>query len=136
MDLQSAVRNAGLERIPLGPGYVCQVRDNLIEMPDNEQNRDVHHFRHVLIVSSDFICATRECTLVTVAPLSTVLKWKKPNEIVIKQTKTNGLTSDSRLMLGHLQPIHKSDIEKKLGEFSLDEWEDAMVQIIKNFDRA
>lgn len=39
-------------------------------------------------------------------------------------------------MLAHLQPVVKTDIERKLGELSLDDWENLMVQIVKNFDRA
>lgn len=136
MDLQSALKTAGLSRVYLAPGYVCNIRDQIIKMPDNEATRDVHWYRRVLVLSSDLICATPECALITVAPLSSQLQYKKPNEIVLAKTKTNGLTENSRVMLGHLQPILKGDIEKKLGELSLDEWDDVMIQVVKNFDRA
>lgn len=135
MDLQSAVRKTGLTRTDLGPGYVCLVRDGLIRMPDNEASRTVHFYRHVLIFSNDYICTAPECILVTIAPFSTELGWKKPEEIIIENTKSNGLSQKSRLMLGHLQPMHKTDIEKKLGELNLDDWEKVMIQVVKNFDR-
>jgi mRNA-degrading endonuclease toxin of MazEF toxin-antitoxin module len=136
MDIQAAVRKAGLAKIELGPGYVCLLRDGVIRLPDGEDNRDLHQYRTVVVLSNNFLCTSLYCPLVTVAPTSHKLNRRNATEIVVRQSLDNGLTYDSRIMLAHIQPVIKTDIDRKLGELSLADWENLMTQIVKNFDRA
>jgi mRNA-degrading endonuclease toxin of MazEF toxin-antitoxin module len=136
MDLASAIRSAGLSRVELRPGAVCLVKDDIIRMPDGEANRTLHEFRTVIILSNDFLCASYACPLVTVVPTSSDLTRKGPAEIIIRGTTNNGFSCDSRVMLSHIQPLIKTDIEKKLGELNLDDWDTLQEQIVRNFDRA
>ncbi len=108
----------------------------VISFPDNEEDRKRHPSRTIIVMSNDLLCADLATPLVTVAPTSSQLKWKNKTEVVIRKSDTNGLEHDSRVMLAHLQPIIKTDVERKIGELSWDDWERIMGQIVKNFDRA
>src|SRR5438067_863006 len=99
MDIKTALRKTGLTRCDIDPGFVCQIRDELIKMPDDEQNRTVHYCRHVLIMSCNYLCAAREINLVTIAPLSTEMSWENPAAVRLRPTRSNGLTAESRVML-------------------------------------
>ena len=135
MDLKSALRKVGLAKVEFGPGDVCIVKDGVIRFPDDEENRKYHPTRSVIILSNNFLSTTITYPLVTIAPTSHVLKWKNAAEIVVSPTDANGLTYESRIMLGHILPLIKTDIEKKIGELSFDDWENLMERVVKNFDR-
>jgi mRNA-degrading endonuclease toxin of MazEF toxin-antitoxin module len=136
MDLASAFRSVGLAKVKFSPGSVCWVKDDVIRMPDGEANRTLHECRTVIVLSSDFLCETYTCPLITIVPTSSILGRKNPAEYIIAESKSNGLKCDSRVMLSHIQPLVKTDIEQRLGQLSLDEWETLLEHIVRNFDRA
>src|ERR1019366_4881019 len=98
----------------LEPRQVWRVRDDLIVIPEQRagEPRTKHHNRYVLILSNDWICAALDCKLVTVAPFSSLIKFFSKAEIQINKSDTNGLEMDSRLMLGHIQPLLKNDLKE------------------------
>src|SRR5690348_6540390 len=102
MDIKQAVHKAGLAKLDLGPGFVCVVKDGVISLPDNEEDRTKHPSRTVIVLSNDLLCADLATPLITVAPTSHQLKWKNKAEVVIRKSDANGLDHDSRVMLAHL----------------------------------
>jgi mRNA-degrading endonuclease toxin of MazEF toxin-antitoxin module len=136
MDLKSAIRRIGLARVEFSPGSICRLKDDVINFPDDEENRQEHDYRTVLVLSNDTTCSDISYPLVTIAPMSSKLKWGTALEVVIQPTKSNKLALPSRVMLAHIQPVLKTDIEKHIGDLGLDDWENVMHQIVTNFDRA
>jgi mRNA-degrading endonuclease toxin of MazEF toxin-antitoxin module len=128
------LKKSGLAQI--GPAEVWVVRDLLIVFPEERragQKSTKHIRRFVLVLSNDWICQSLDCPCVQVAPFSHCNNFLSKAETEIKQTPTNGLEHDSRLALGHSQPILKTDLQTKMGKLSDSEWETVLKQIYWNF---
>lgn len=131
-ELKDALLKAGLPKITFSPRSICKVKDGVINLPDDEENRQLHDFRSVLIMSGSEMCDTRP--IVTVAPLSTVMNWGTGFEVVLKPNKYNQLLRPSRVMLAHIQPLRKGEIEQQFGTVTDDEWEEIMERLVGNFE--
>jgi len=72
----------------------------------------------VLLLSNARICTDRIEPVVLVAPLSHLTELKTACDLFIKADDLNRLACNSRLILGHAQPVLKSDLLGKVGSFS------------------
>lgn len=121
--------------VQISPGEVWTVRDSVVIFPEERagHQRTKHPDRFVLVLSNDWICAASDCPVVQVAILSHLNDFRSTAETEVKKTDSNGLKHDSRVLLGHAQPLLKTDLEKRLGKLSLTQWEDVLRKIYWNF---
>ncbi len=75
-------------------------------------------FRPVVILSGNLL--NSHLPLVITAPLTTKIKGYKGNPI-LKPSKTNGLKSESELLVFHIRSVSKDRLVKILGSISSDE---------------
>jgi mRNA-degrading endonuclease toxin of MazEF toxin-antitoxin module len=87
----------------------------------------------VLVLSNDWICASLDCPCIAIAILSHLNTFRSTAETEIKKTDSNGLEHDSRVLLGHIQPILKTDLQERKGKLSLSEWEEVLRKLFWNF---
>src|SRR5579862_5220704 len=137
MDLRSALDNAGASRLSFSTGDVCLVEDDEVvipEMPDNE--RKFHeNGRFCVVLSSPDICRKITYPIVTIAPLTHRVDLKGIADFEIRKTSTNGLQSDSLIMLGHVQPIRKTALFRKFGTLNSGEWDLMLAHLFAIIDR-
>jgi mRNA-degrading endonuclease toxin of MazEF toxin-antitoxin module len=128
------LRKSGLVQIT--PGEIWSVRDDLVIFPEERQGqeRTKHPRRLVLVLSNEWICTSYACPCVQVAPLSHLTDFKSEAETEIERSNENGLQQKSRVLLGHSQPLLKTDLKAKIGKLSLTDWETVQKKIYWNFE--
>jgi hypothetical protein len=87
------------------------------------------------VLSNETICNDVFYPLVSIAPTSSRIDLKTYPDFPIKPTTSNGFHQPSLILLGHVQPIRKIDLRKKIGSLSLDEWERLLAHVLWSFDR-
>lgn len=117
----------------LNPGDVVTVSDAHIKFPLNLL-RKAHERRFCLVLSNNLICEKSD--IILIAPMTSDTTFKSMAQIEFPVSSKNGLELKSRVLLDQIQPIKKSSILKKMGALSEAEWEQIMVKIVWNFDRA
>ena|SRR5438309_557737 len=137
MKLADALHKVGIGKLRIITGGIYRLKDELIQLPDAKvkDNRTKHDFRTVLVISNQTICDSYNCPCVLVAPLSHRLDIKAETDMIIPKTPHNKLNSDSRAMLGYIQPVLKSDLDKHIGTLTDEQWENLMEQVVWNMDR-
>jgi mRNA-degrading endonuclease toxin of MazEF toxin-antitoxin module len=132
---RDALKAAGIGKIKIVEGGVYCLKDKVINFPDSKDgNRTKHDYRVVLVLSNQKLIDSYTCPCVIVAPMSHATHYKSIADIIIEKSSTNGLTYDSRILFGHIQPVLKSDLEKQIGVLSDEEWQRVMQQIVFCFD--
>jgi hypothetical protein len=131
--LADQLKKSGL--IQVAPGEIWSVRDDIVIFPEERQGheRTKHLRRLVLLLSNDWICNSLACPCIQVAPLSHLTDFKSEAEMEIEKSSENGLECKSRILLGHSQPLLKTDLKSKTGKLSLTDWEDVLKKILWNF---
>jgi hypothetical protein len=117
-------------------GGIYKLRHRHIRFPENLWNPQPHRFRTVIVVSSNEICQSCHCDVVSVAPLSSDLSLMHPTDYVLARSPQNGLRGDSRIALGHIQPVRKTVFERQYGRVTDGDWRAIILKIIDNFDRS
>ncbi len=87
-------------------------------------------------MSNDVLCNDVSYPIISIAPTTHLVDFKTQADFPIQPTEANGLNEPSLIMLGHIQPIRKTDLRKKIGSLSLDEWEHLLEHVVWNFDRS
>lgn len=80
-------------------------------------------FRPVVILSGNLL--NQHLNVVIVAPLTTQIKKYKGNPIV-SPTKSNGLKSDSELLVFHIRSVSKDRLVSKIGHVESDQLDRAI----------
>lgn len=70
-------------------------------------------YRPVLIISGDLL--NTHAPVIICCPLTTSIKSYKGN-LVLSPTKTNGLKTDSEIMVYHIRSLSKARLIEKIGE--------------------
>jgi hypothetical protein len=137
MDLRDALKNAGASGHVIAPGDVYTVTDEEVVIPETPDEKRIFHpqGRTCVIFSNAKQCSNVFYKIVTVAPTSSRIDLKRMYDFPVTATKQNGLDKDRLAMLGHLQPIRKVDLIKKIGELSIDVWEKLIGHVLANFYR-
>jgi hypothetical protein len=127
------LKKSGLVQIT--PGEIWTARDDIVIFPEERggQERTKHSRRLVLILSNEWICQSYACPCVQAAPLSHLSDFKSEAEMEIEKSDDNGLDYKSRVLLGHSQPLLKTDLKTKTGKLSLTDWEEVLKKIYWNF---
>lgn len=122
--------------IPVIPGGIYRLKDSLIKLPDSDakKTRTLHDYRTVLVMSSAAVCNSIEYACVTVAPMSHLTNYCAGVELIIQPNRENGLDAPGRVMLPYMQPVIKTDLEKRIGVMSDEDWQRIMVSVIAALD--
>jgi mRNA-degrading endonuclease toxin of MazEF toxin-antitoxin module len=137
MTLSDALKKVGIPKVKVEAGGIYRLKDGLIRLPDGDkqQNRTKHDYRTVLVLSNRLLCNSYSCPCVVVAPMSHLTHFKSEADLIIAKTSSNKLAHDSRLMMSYIQPVLKTDLDKKIGALDDEEWQEVMAQIVFCFDR-
>lgn len=122
--------------IPITPGGIYRLKDSLVRFPDTDirKTRALHDYRTVLVMSSAAVCNSVEYACVTVAPMSHLVTYCAGVDLIIQPNRENSLDAPGRVMLSYMQPVIKSDIERKIGVMSDEDWQRIMVSVIAALD--
>jgi mRNA-degrading endonuclease toxin of MazEF toxin-antitoxin module len=69
-----------------------------------------------------------------VAPFSTDTAIKSAGDLFIRKTDENGLIFNSRLVLTHVQPLLKEELEERLGTLSQIDLDKVKSELVWIFD--
>lgn len=136
MKFRDALKVVGIGKLKIVEGGIYRLKDSLIRFPESDKNdnRTKHDFRTVLVLSNQKLIDSYTCPCVVVAPMSHLTHFKSEADIIIQKTVDNGLSQDSRIMFGYIQPVIKSDLQKQIGVLSDEEWQKVMEAIVFCFD--
>ena len=137
MSLRDAFKEAGVSNIAVEPGDVCIVKDESVVIPETPEDKRKYHpeGRLCVILSNRSMCADPTFPIVSIAPLTHRVDLKDSCDFPLNPSDQNRLRKVSLVMLGHIQPITKQDLIKKIGSLSEDEWNDMVAHILSNIDR-
>lgn len=88
----------------------------------------------MLILSNQKLIDSYACPCVVVSPMSHLVHFKSPADLIISKNSSNGLQHDSRIMLSYIQPVMKSDLEKQIGVLPDEQWQQVAIHLIACFD--
>jgi PemK-like, MazF-like toxin of type II toxin-antitoxin system len=77
----------------------------------------------VLVLSNQRICESTASRVVLIAPLSSKTEIRVESDIFIKKSIRNSLHQNSRILLGHTQPVLKEELHQKIGELDREDWD-------------
>ena len=104
-------------------GDVFCISDAFVAIPDAdraENPRKYHNKRLVVVVYNNFLNSEATWPLVTVAPLSHRLEFRREPDIVVLKEHCEGLDESSIVRLALTQPVLKIDLKFKVGSLSED----------------
>jgi len=136
MDLRSALKSAGASKLSFTQGDVCLVEDESVVMPQTpEGKRIIHpHGRTCIILSNPHLSKRVTYPIVSIAPTSSQVDLKEEADFPLSANPANGLDKDCLVMLGHIQPVKKLDVFRKIGELSDSEWDGLCAHLLWYFD--
>jgi mRNA-degrading endonuclease toxin of MazEF toxin-antitoxin module len=137
MGLANALKNAGLAAFDGKCGDIFLVEDGDVVIPERKaQDRHLHPYgRTCVILSNNVFCQDPLYPIVTIAPTSHRVDIKDASDFPLQPSAINGLRAESLVLLGHIQPVRKASLFRKLGALTATEWEDMTVHLIWAFDR-
>lgn len=103
-------------------GEVYYIVDELLNMPatDRAGTRTLHEGRRVVIAHNCELNADPTWPLIYVAPLSSRVELASETDIVVRNTPEDGdgVSCDSIVELALVQPVLKTDLERRTGALS------------------
>jgi len=136
MDLGDAIRKAGASGLVMAPGDVCLVNDEAVVIPETPEEKRTYHKdgRPCVILFNHELCAKALMPIVSVAPISHRVDLKDACDFPISPNARNGLHQESLVMLGHIQPVRKNDVFKKIGSLANEEFDGLMRHLVQNIE--
>lgn len=136
MDIRAALKSAGASKLSISQGDVCLVEDESVVMPQTlDEKRKFHpDGRTCIILTNSHLSQRATYPIVSIAPTSSRTDLKEEADFPLSANTHNGLRKDCLVMLGHIQPVRKSDLFKKIGELSDEEWDDLCAHLLWYFD--
>jgi mRNA-degrading endonuclease toxin of MazEF toxin-antitoxin module len=136
MDLRDALKSAGASKLSIGPGDVCIVADESVVLPQTPDDKRVLHpeGRTCIVLTNSRLSKRVTYPIVSIAPTSSQLHLKDEADFPLSATGENGLHKDCLIMLGHIQPVRKTDLFKKIGTLSSVDWDDLCAHLLWYFD--
>jgi len=104
----------------------------LFEFP-HEDDRAAEKERPVLILQNDEDNENPHYPFVIVAPLSTQKLDRVYKQDVAINAKDAGLTSDSKILLGIIRTMLKTDLLRKLGKLNKRRMEEVNIKLFREF---
>lgn len=112
----------------LEPGAVVRVADSKLSFPHN-LFRKVHASRMGLVLSNHRLCASRNDVLIVIAPMTHRLDIRLETDVFVERTAENGLESDSLVQMHLIQPVLKSEVQRRVGILGAKEWDDVIQRL-------
>lgn len=136
MDLRDALKAAGASKVIFTQGDVCLVEDESVVMPQTPEGKRKYHpdGRTCVVLTNPRLSERPTYPIVSIAPTSTRIDLKEESDFPLTGNQNNGLHKDCLVMLGHIQPVRKSDIFKRIGKLSGDEWDALCAHLLWYFD--
>ena len=136
MDLRDALKSAGASKLSIAPGDVCLVEDESVVLPQTPPDKRTLHpnGRTCVVLTNPRLSKRATYPIVSIAPTSSQLHLKDEADFPLSATRENGLDKDCLVMLGHIQPVRKSDLFKKIGTLSNKNWDDLCAHLLWYFD--
>lgn len=136
MDMRSAFKSAGVSKISFTQRDVCLVNDESVVLPQTpDDKRTVHPDGRTCVIMTNPRLSTRfSYPIVSIAPTSSQLQLKEEADFPLSANSHNGLHKDCLVMLGHIQPVRKTDLFKKIGRLSQNEWDKLCAHLLWYFD--
>jgi mRNA-degrading endonuclease toxin of MazEF toxin-antitoxin module len=127
--LSEAFRSAGYE---IAPGSIFNVADGIIVFPETRagQSRDEHVSRPIVILGNSKMCGDKREPVLIVAPLSHLTEIRSAPDFCIKADSENKLEKNSRIVLSHIQPLLKTDLGKRVGSLSMEDFDRLKASLI------
>jgi hypothetical protein len=121
---------------PPTPGGIYSLSDDLVKFPDTDVRgtRTRHPLRTVVVMSSAAVCSSSEYGCVTIAPMSHIVTFCAGVDLIIQPNRENGLNAPGRVMISYMQPMVKSDLGRKIGVMSDQDWQAIMLSLIAAID--
>ncbi len=137
MELAGALQQAGLAAFDGQCGDIYLVQDNDVVIPERKaHDRHLHpHGRTCVILSNNLFCEDPFYPIVSIAPTTHRVDIKDASDFPIQPNENNGLRSESLVLLGHIQPVRKRSLFRKLGSLTPAEWEAMTLHLVWAFDR-
>jgi mRNA-degrading endonuclease toxin of MazEF toxin-antitoxin module len=134
--LRDALKVAGASKLSIEPGDVCIVNDESVVFPQTPDDKRKPHpdGRTCVVLTTSHLSKRATYPIVSIAPTSTQLHLKEEADFPLSATEQNGLHKDCLVMLGHIQPVRKADLFKKIGRLSDEDWDDLCAHILWYFD--
>ena len=100
-------------------GEVYYIKDKLISMPNTDRldTRNYHKGRPVVIMQNNSENSNPKSPLITIAPTSSNLKYKRENDLILTPEK-DGVKKKCFLITKLMQPVLKVDLERSIGQLS------------------
>lgn len=137
MGLADALKHAGLAAFDGQCGDIYLVQDTDVVIPERKaQDRHLHpHGRTCVILSNNVFCEDPFYPIVSIAPTSHRVDIKDASDFPLQPNDANGLNCESLVLLGHIQPVRKASLFRKLGTLTPTEWEEMTLHLVWAFDR-
>ncbi len=137
MELADALKGAGLAAFDGRCGDIFLVRDVDVIIPERKaRDRHLHpNGRTCVILSNNVFCDDPLYPIVSIAPTTHRVDIKDASDFPLQPSEINGLRCESLVLLGHIQPVRKLSLMRKLGSLSPEEWEQMALHMIWGFDR-
>jgi len=132
-ELARALEDAGISGRVIKRGDIWTIADDLITFPEArlpKGKRKKHDERPVLILSSDEDLNNIRPLTALISPLSTVMQ-KAVTDFIIR-AGTGGLSQDSVVRLGLIQPILKVDLKLRIGNIGPDTLDQVTTVLLSN----
>jgi mRNA-degrading endonuclease toxin of MazEF toxin-antitoxin module len=115
---------------------VCVVNDESVAFPQTPDYKRKRHpdGRTCVVLTNTRLCERVTYPIVSIAPTGTQLDLKEEADFPLPANAQNGLHKDCLVMLGHIQPVRKADLFKKVGSLSSREWDDLCAHLLWYFD--
>jgi mRNA-degrading endonuclease toxin of MazEF toxin-antitoxin module len=134
MDLRDALKVAGASKVSVEPGDVYIVSDESVVFPQTPQRTPHADGRTCVVLTTSHLSKRVTYPIVSIAPTSTQLHLKEEADFPLSATPQNGLHKNCLVMLGHIQPVRKTDLFKKIGRLSDQDWDALCAHLLWYFD--
>ena len=134
MSLQDLIRDSLIDTRIFEFGEVWTISDELVSIPDADRTNDraMHTYRSVLIVSNNSGNTNPLNPVVTIVPFSHRTDCMRPGDIELYANRDN-LKYDSLARLRLLQPVLKADLVRRIALISDDGKEEMLIGLEEFF---
>jgi mRNA-degrading endonuclease toxin of MazEF toxin-antitoxin module len=136
MDLRDALKSAGASKLSIGPRDVCLVEDDSVVIPETPNDKRLLHpdGRTCVVLTNSHLSQRVTYPIVSIAPTTSQLHLKDEADFPLSASHENGLHKDCLVMLGHIQPVRKRDLFRKIGTLSSNDWDKLCAHVLWYFD--
>ena len=112
------------------------VEDKSVVIPETPEEKRHYHEdgRTCIVLTNPHLSKRITYPIVSIAPTTSRVDLKEESDFPLKANPRNGLHKDCLVMLGHIQPVRKQDLFKRIGKLSETEWDNLCAHLLWYFD--